>query len=153
MHESCHSTELLRGGESPRVCGIQIATCDRRGRIRVVMWTLRRPVVTRLTWSLIVDHLAGKHPRAAELHRVQRDSNIRPYPPLPAGRLRSAAPMDSSKQSGTLDDVNREHILRTLQPDARRYYGSERGSPRDGAEFAFCRGRQHSNPSPVLAVD
>ena len=37
--------------------------------------------------------------------------------------------MDSSKQSGTLDDLNREHILRTLPPDARRYYGSERGSP------------------------
>src|SRR6202035_5920996 len=47
----------------------------------------------------------------------------------PLARLRSAAPMDSSKQSGTLDDVNREHILRTLPPDARRYYGSERGSP------------------------
>jgi len=31
MHESCHSTELLRGGESPRVCGIQIATCRPEG--------------------------------------------------------------------------------------------------------------------------
>src|SRR6201997_1172560 len=30
-------------------------------------------------------------------------------------RLRSAARIDSSKPSGTLDDVNREHILRTLQ--------------------------------------
>jgi formate hydrogenlyase transcriptional activator len=33
----------------------------------------------------------------------------------PLARLRSAAQIDSSKQSGTLDDVNREHILRTLQ--------------------------------------
>jgi formate hydrogenlyase transcriptional activator len=33
----------------------------------------------------------------------------------PVARLRSAAQIDSSKQSGTLDDVNREHILRTLQ--------------------------------------
>jgi formate hydrogenlyase transcriptional activator len=33
----------------------------------------------------------------------------------PLARLRSAAQIDSSKPSGTLDDVNREHILRTLQ--------------------------------------
>ena len=33
----------------------------------------------------------------------------------PLARLRSAVQIDSSKQSGTLDDVNREHILRTLQ--------------------------------------
>jgi formate hydrogenlyase transcriptional activator len=33
----------------------------------------------------------------------------------PLARLRSAAEIDSSKQSRTLDDVNREHILRTLQ--------------------------------------
>ena len=33
----------------------------------------------------------------------------------PLARLRSAARIDSSKPPGTLDDVNREHILRTLQ--------------------------------------
>jgi len=33
----------------------------------------------------------------------------------PLARLRSAAQIDSSKPSGTLDDVNREHILRTLK--------------------------------------
>ena len=33
----------------------------------------------------------------------------------PLARLRSATQIDSSKPSGTLDDVNREHILRTLQ--------------------------------------
>jgi formate hydrogenlyase transcriptional activator len=33
----------------------------------------------------------------------------------PPARLRSAARLDSSKQSGTLDEVNREHILKTLQ--------------------------------------
>jgi len=33
----------------------------------------------------------------------------------PLARLRSAAQIYSSKPSGTLDDVNREHILRTLQ--------------------------------------
>jgi formate hydrogenlyase transcriptional activator len=45
----------------------------------------------------------------------------------PLARLRSAAQIDSSKPSGTLDDVNREHILRTRQQTRGRYYGSERG--------------------------
>ena len=37
-------------------CGIGIARVDRRDRINVAIWTLRRPVVARLTWSLDVEH-------------------------------------------------------------------------------------------------
>ena len=56
MHESCQSNELLKSEESPWIYGIQLRRVDRMGRIRVVMWTLRPPVVARLRWSLDVEH-------------------------------------------------------------------------------------------------
>ena len=59
MHESCQSNELLKGEESPWIYGIQLRRVDRMGRIRVVMWTLRPPVVARLRWSLNLEHYSS----------------------------------------------------------------------------------------------
>jgi hypothetical protein len=56
MHESCQSNELLKSEESPWIYGMQLRHVNRMGRIHVAIWTLRRPVVARLTWSLDVEH-------------------------------------------------------------------------------------------------
>ena len=42
-------------------CGIGIARVDRKDRIRVDIWTLRRPVVARLMGSLDVEHQPAEH--------------------------------------------------------------------------------------------
>ena len=52
-----------------------IARVDRRGRIHVAIWTLRRPVVVRLTWSLDVEHQPAevKAGSNAEMNRVLQE--------------------------------------------------------------------------------
>src|SRR5450432_2827812 len=61
MHESCQSNELLKSEGSPWIYGIQLRRADRMGRIRVVIWTLRPPVVARLRWLLDMEHQPAEH--------------------------------------------------------------------------------------------